>query len=39
MAFLKAQKAFAGVAEKAGIEDEDQVQILIDEVRYGKDSK
>jgi antitoxin PrlF len=38
-AILKAQKAFAGVAEKAGIQDEDQVQILIDEVRYGKDSK
>ncbi len=38
-AILKAQQAFAGVAEKAGIQDEDQVQILIDEVRYGKDSK
>lgn len=38
-ALLKAQKAFEGVAEKAGIQDEYEVQALVDEVRYGKDSK
>lgn len=37
-AILKAQKAFEGVAEKAGIQDEYHVQTLIDEVRYGKNS-
>jgi AbrB family looped-hinge helix DNA binding protein len=35
-AILKAQKAFEEVAEKAGIRDEDQVQALVDELRYGK---
>jgi AbrB family looped-hinge helix DNA binding protein len=38
-AILKSQKAFEGVAEKADIQDEDQVQALVDEVRYGKDPK
>ena len=38
-AILKAQKAFEGVAETAGIQDEDQVQALVDGVRYGKNSK
>lgn len=38
-AILTAQKAFEGVAEKAGIQDEYEVQAFIDEVRYGKNSK
>jgi len=38
-AILKAQKTFEGVAETAGIQDEDQVQALVDEVRYGKNLK
>lgn len=38
-AILKAQKAFEGVAEKASIRDENQVQALVDELRYGKGSK
>lgn len=36
MAVVKAQAAFAGVAKAAGIGDEDEVQALVDEVRYGK---
>jgi len=36
-AIYKAQKAFMGVAEKMGVENEDDVQTLVDEVRYGKD--
>ena len=36
-AIYKAQKAFAGVAEEIGVSNEDDVQALIDEVRYGKD--
>ncbi len=35
-ALMKAQKAFAGVAEKLGVKDEDDVQKLVDEVRYGR---
>lgn len=38
-AIMKAQKAFSGIAGAAGIQDEDHVQALIDEVRYGKDEK
>lgn len=38
-AILKAQKAFEGLAEKASIQDEYHVQTLVDEIRYGKDSK
>lgn len=38
-AILKAQKAFEGVAEKTGIQDECHVQALVDEIRYGEDSK
>jgi len=38
-AILKAQKAFSGIAEGLGIKNEDEVQELIDEVRYGKDAK
>ena len=35
----KAQTAFANVARDAGIQDEDEVQALVDEVRYGKKGK
>ncbi len=38
-ALMKAQKAFAGVAEKLGVKDEDDVQRLVDEVRYGRSSE
>lgn len=38
-AILKAQKAFEGVAEKSGVQDEEEVRALIDEVRYGKNLK
>lgn len=36
-AIRKAQAAFSGAAEEMGISDEDEVQDLIDELRYGKD--
>lgn len=32
----KAQKAFEGVAEQMGVENEEDVQALVDEIRYGK---
>lgn len=35
-AIRRAQSAFVGVAETLGISDEDDVQALVDEVRYGK---
>ncbi len=35
-AIRKAQEAFSGLAEALGIEDDDDVQALVDEVRYGK---
>ena len=35
-AIRKAQVAFAGAAEEMGISNEDDVQALVDEVRYGK---
>ena len=35
-AVYKAQKAFEGVAEQMGVENEDDVQALVNEVRYGK---
>ena len=35
-ALHKAQKAFEGVAEQMGVYNEDDVQALVDEVRYGK---
>lgn len=38
-AIYKAQKAFEGVAEQMGVYNEDDVQALVDEVRYGKDNK
>jgi len=36
-ALYKAQRAFAGVAEDIGVYNEDDVQDLVNEVRYGKD--
>jgi len=39
VAILKAQQAFEGVAKTAGVKDEDDVQSLVDEVRYGKGRK
>jgi AbrB family looped-hinge helix DNA binding protein len=36
-AIYKAQKAFAGVAEEIGVYDEDDVQSLVNEVRYERD--
>ena len=35
-ALSRAQDAFAGLAEKLGVEDEEDVQALVDEVRYGR---
>lgn len=35
-AIFKAQNAFEGVAEKIGLANEDDVQALVDEVRYEK---
>jgi bifunctional DNA-binding transcriptional regulator/antitoxin component of YhaV-PrlF toxin-antitoxin module len=35
-AIYKAQSAFVGVAEKMGVENDDDVQALVNEVRYGK---
>jgi AbrB family looped-hinge helix DNA binding protein len=35
-AIYKAQKAFEGVAEQMGISNEDDVQELVNEVRYGR---
>ena len=32
----KAQKAFEGVAEQLNVHDEDDVQALVNEVRYGE---
>ena len=36
-AIRKAQVAFAGVAEEMGVYSEDDIQALVDEVRYGKE--
>ena len=36
-AILKAQKAVAGAAEQMGVESEDDVQALVDEVRHRKE--
>ena len=36
-AIYKAQKAFEGIAEEIGVYTDDDVQALVDEVRYGKD--
>ena len=35
-AIRKAQAAFAGAAEAMGVSDEDDIQALVDEIRYGK---
>jgi AbrB family looped-hinge helix DNA binding protein len=35
-ALLKVQHAMDGVAERLGLSDEDDVQKLVDEVRYGE---
>lgn len=35
-ALFKAQRAFAGVAEKLGVKNDDDVQALVDDVRYGR---
>lgn len=36
-AVRKAQSAFSGAAEAMGISSEEDVQTLVDEVRYGKE--
>lgn len=36
-AIRKAQAAFSGVAEAMGISNEDDIQALVDEVRYGRE--
>jgi AbrB family looped-hinge helix DNA binding protein len=36
-AIYKAQKSFEGVAEQMGVSNEDDVQALVNEVRYGKE--
>jgi AbrB family looped-hinge helix DNA binding protein len=36
-AIYKAQKAFTGVAEEIGVYSEEDVQDLVNEVRYGKE--
>ena len=35
-AIRKAQAAFSGAAEALGVQNEDDVQALVDEVRYGR---
>ena len=36
-AICKAQTAFSGVAEEMGVYNEDDIQALVDEIRYGKE--
>lgn len=36
-AIRKAQASFAGAAETMGVTSEEEIQMLVDEVRYGKD--
>ena len=38
-AIYKAQKAFEGVAEQMGVVNDDDVQALADEIRYGKEKE
>lgn len=38
-AMYNAQQAFAGVAEEMGVYDDEDVQALVDEIRYGKEKK
>ncbi|HIV99600.1 MAG TPA: hypothetical protein H9894_00145 [Candidatus Desulfovibrio intestinipullorum] len=35
-AIQKAQAAFAGAADALGVSSEDDIQVLVDEARYGK---
>lgn len=37
-ALFKVQKAMTGVAERLGVQNEDDVQELVNEVRYGESS-
>ena len=37
-AIRKAKAAFTGAAEEMGVFSEDDIQALVDEVRYGKES-
>lgn len=37
-AIRQAQKAFKGAAELLGVKNDDDIQALVDEVRYAKDS-
>lgn len=38
-AIYKAQEAFQGVAEEIGVYNDDDVQALVNGVRYGKDNR
>lgn len=38
-AIYKAQASFEGVAEEIGVYNDNDVQALVDEIRYGKDAK
>jgi AbrB family looped-hinge helix DNA binding protein len=38
-AIINAQKAFKGAAEDFGVNSEEDVQRLVDEVRYGKENR
>jgi AbrB family looped-hinge helix DNA binding protein len=38
-AIIRAQKAFEGAARDFGVENEDDVQLLVDEIRYGKEKR
>ena len=38
-AMYNAQQSFAGVAEEMGVYDDEDVQALVDEIRYGKEKK
>lgn len=38
-AIYKAQRAFQGAAEQMGVETEEDVQALVDQVRYGRSDK
>lgn len=38
-AIRKAQNAFAGAAEIMGVKSEEDIQALVDEIRYGKENQ
>jgi AbrB family looped-hinge helix DNA binding protein len=38
-AIINAQKAFSGAAQDFGVNSEDDIQRLVDEIRYGKKSQ